>query len=139
MPAVTASGSVTVDAGPADLGPVVAVLAEPATIARLEAHMPWTAGDVEPDFRAQVRTRQRLGDPVSMTGRNATVRIRKPDGTLIERAGTVEPGTDGWVSMQWQPGDLIAGRHFWELVDDTGGDQTFPPTPLPYFDVRAAI
>lgn len=138
MPAVTASGSVTVDAAPTDLGPVVAVLAEP-TIAAIREATVWTAGDTESDFRAQVVESLRTRQPVDMTGHTVSVRIRRPDGTLIERAGTVEPGTDGWVSMQWQPGDLAAGRHHWEVVDDTGGDQTFPPTPLPYFDVRAAI
>jgi hypothetical protein len=84
-------------------------------------------GDTAPGFRAQCRNGS---DPANLTGATARLLLRG-DSDLIAASFplTVEPGTDGWVSRDWQAGDLATvgtRRGEVEVTYSAGGRQTFP-------------
>ena len=88
-------------------------------------------GDTSPDLTGQCLSN---GTGKSITGATLEVHVRRPDGTVITRAGVpVTPATGEW-SMPLQVGDLtVAGTHRVEVqVTYAGGKvQTFGPDRLP--------
>lgn len=92
--------------------------------------MSYHVGDTAPDLTGQCTS---AGTPKNITGAALEVHVRRPDGTVISRPGTiVTPATGDW-SMPLQVGDLTkAGTHRVEVqvTYSNGKVQTFGPENL---------
>jgi hypothetical protein len=82
-------------------------------------------------MRAQLLDNQ---DPIDLTTATAVrIIVTTLDKTneLLDRAVTIDAGTDGWVELEWQAGDTATvGRYLveFEVMWPSNKPQTFPNT-----------
>lgn len=66
---------------------------------------------------------------VNITSYSAiTLVVKRPDGSVIQRSGTIDDGLNGRFHFDWQAGDLQTGTSHAEvrLTDSGGLEETIP-------------
>ena len=90
----------------------------------------WHAGDTSPPLTGQALMD---GAPVDLTGTTCALHIQTSWGSIINRAPTLTPGTNGLWSMPWQPTDLANSGVFQvelEVTKPVGLVTTYGPVSL---------
>jgi hypothetical protein len=85
--------------------------------------------DLMPPLRVQLLNNKTPIDLTTITAARVIITTLDKSSLLMDRAITVEAGTDGWVSMNWQTGDTATVGRFRvevEVIWPTDRPQTFP-------------
>ena len=85
-------------------------------------------GDTSPDLTGTCTSN---GVAAVITGATLALHLKKPDGTIVTKAGTIVSGPAGTWSYSWAPGDLDQTGTWWVEVQVTysgGKIQTFGPS-----------
>lgn len=82
----------------------------------------YTANDTLPEIAGVLRN-------VDITGYTINLNLKRPDGTEIQRAGTIVDAPNGTFKFVWQTGDLVAGCGQLVQIEiiDTGGNVLTAP------------
>ena len=85
--------------------------------------------DLAPSLRAQLLDGETAVDLTTASSARIIVTTIDKATELLDRAATIEAGTNGWVTMDWQTGDTATvGRYLLEIEVTWPGTkpQTFP-------------
>jgi len=95
----------------------------------------YTDGDTLPPL---VRTH--LDGTTDITGWTITLRLRQPDGFVLERVASVTNGPVGEFTVTWQAGDLVGDDALQEAEFRCvpGGGGQFTDGPI-FFNVRKSV